>query len=217
MDYGIERFLVKLRDYYNVLKTTEQFDYRFGIIFCNFTCIFEIKNSKKIEFKIIYQNDENRLENDKNKQYIIENNILDFVRFNLLNNLNKDFDKSLGDKKKEYQDLIKGIFKIENFKNDILDENTCQICYSDLKYKTVKKEGKNKGRKFTKCLCGKFYWKDSTDYNSDKFKNNACRRCGYYNCKITYCERIFDWYGNLIPSTDDKNFNSIKQNKNPLV
>jgi hypothetical protein len=82
----------------------------------------------------------------------------------------------------------------------ICDRNECGEI---LIFRTVNKEGPNKGRLFCKCLCGKFYWNDSRSYNEDKFKSGSCFRCGNYGCEITDCERVFDWFGNKIPNNDD--------------
>lgn len=78
-------------------------------------------------------------------------------------------------------------------------------CSNAIIFSVVKKEGPNQGRSFFKCngtsskSCNKFYWGDSKNYDSYKFKGGSCRRCGRYGCDATSCTKVFDWYGNLIP------------------
>lgn len=76
-------------------------------------------------------------------------------------------------------------------------------CGATIDFRVVKKEGPNTGREFCNCYkCGKFYWKDSKNYDTDKFKNGSCFRCGNYGHDIFDCKENFDWFGNLIPETD---------------
>ena len=74
-------------------------------------------------------------------------------------------------------------------------------CNKECQKKQVKKDGLNKGKYFWTCAnrrCKTFHW-DPVEYDPSRFKEDACGRCGRYNCNEDECEEIRDWFGIPIP------------------